>query len=157
MRLTLAVALMCVLAGPGAVAAAQGGEDAIVGIWLTQTGDGFVKIERDGERYRGRIVGAPPGTRDDQDTRDVNNPDPALRQRKVQGLLIMGDYSFNGKRWVNGWVYDPDVGKQYKSNIKLKGPDRLQMRGYIGTPLLGRSQVWTRVSEDTPGVQLPSQ
>ncbi len=156
MRLVVTTALVCLLFVPAGTWASEVPEDAIVGIWLTETNDGFIKIDREGERYRGRIVGAPLGTRDDPDARDVKNPDPSLRDRKLQGLTILGNFKFNGKRWVDGWIYDPDVGKKYKSNIKLKRADRLQVRGYIGTPLLGRSQVWTRVSEDTPGVELPS-
>jgi len=45
---------------------------------------------------------------------------------------------------VKGWIYDPDVGKQYKAKMTMTGPDTLEIRGYIGVPLLGRTEVWTR-------------
>ena len=50
------------------------------------------------------------------------------------------------ERYPPGWIYDPDAGKRYKSRLKLRDDDSLEVRGYIGTPMLGRTQIWTRSS-----------
>jgi uncharacterized protein (DUF2147 family) len=119
--------------------------DDVVGVWLNQKEDGLIRIERVGAHYRGTIVGAPEGTRKDPNVRDVMNQDPELRDRKLVGLVMMGGYTFDAKAsWLGGWIYDPDVGKQYKAKMTLTGPDTLEIRGYIGVPILGRTEVWTR-------------
>ena len=132
---------LCIVQG---VAWADTGADRIVGVWLNEKGDGLIQIERQGDAYRGKIVGAPEGTRDDPDAKDVNNEDPALRDRRLLGLVMMGSYEFDGKRWAGGWIYDPDVGKRYKSRLTLKDQNTLEVRGYLGAPMFGRTQVWTR-------------
>ena len=134
LALTLAIAF-----STGAAA-----DDRVIGTWLTEPCDGLVRIESADDGIRGVIAGAPPGTRSDPEARDVNNPDPALRDQPLVGLTILGGYSAEKKRWVNGWIYDPDNGKRYKSRLRLKDADTLEVRGYIGTPMLGRSQIWTR-------------
>jgi uncharacterized protein (DUF2147 family) len=47
-------------------------------------------------------------------------------------------------RWSGGTIYDPDSGRTYKCRLEQLDADRLQVRGFIGFALLGRSQVWTR-------------
>ena len=122
--------------------------DTILGVWLNEPGDGLIRIDRDGDTYVGTIVGAPEGTRTDPDARDVNNPDPALRDQRLVGLKMMGDYRYDGKRWSKGWIYDPDNGKRYRSRLTVLDDGTLEVRGYIGSPMLGRSQVWRRYTGD---------
>ncbi len=135
---TLTVLLTLLLAGSASA------DSRVIGTWLTEPGDGLVRIEATDTSIRGIIAGAPPGTRSDPDAKDVNNPDPALRDQPLIGLTILGDYTAQKKRWVDGWIYDPDNGKRYKSRLRLKDANTLEVRGYIGTPMLGRSQIWTR-------------
>ena len=48
--------------------------------------------------------------------------------------------------WDGGEILDPNNGKVYKVRLKpVDGGARLEVRGYIGAPLLGRTQTWTRV------------
>jgi uncharacterized protein (DUF2147 family) len=47
--------------------------------------------------------------------------------------------------WEGGEILDPNNGKTYKVRIKpVDGGKRLEVRGYIGAPLLGRTQTWVR-------------
>ena len=49
-------------------------------------------------------------------------------------------------RWDGGEILDPNNGKTYKVRIKpVDGGQKLEVRGYIGAPLLGRTQTWLRV------------
>jgi uncharacterized protein (DUF2147 family) len=75
---------------------------------------------------------------------DMHNPDPALRTRPLLGLDLLSQYQYKGGKW-QGQLYDPESGKTYKSQITLGSDGKLQMRGYIGTPMLGRTAVWTPV------------
>jgi uncharacterized protein (DUF2147 family) len=61
------------------------------------------------------------------------------------GLDIM--YGFNlseGKVWDDGEIYDPKSGKTYSGTITLQGENTLDLRGYVGLPIFGRTSVWTR-------------
>ena len=44
-----------------------------------------------------------------------------------------------------GQILDPDNGKVYRSTVRLTdNGKKLNVRGYIGVPMLGRSQTWVR-------------
>jgi uncharacterized protein (DUF2147 family) len=67
----------------------------------------------------------------------------------VQGMTILRgikpDASDKGT-WVGGDILDPNDGKIYKVLLKLvDGGKKLDVRGYIGMPMLGRTQTWHRV------------
>lgn len=70
------------------------------------------------------------------------------RNQRLQGMVILrGSRPVDNKpgRWEGGEILDPDNGKIYRLKLTLS-PDgrKLDVRGYIGTPLFGRSQTWTR-------------
>ena len=68
---------------------------------------------------------------------DDNNPDKALSARTIIGINIFSDYQFDDGQW-QGTIYDPESGNTYKSKMKLKS-DELEIRGYIGMPMFGRT------------------
>ncbi len=130
-----------------------GGPDDIIGIWFNQEKDAKIEVYRCGETYCGKIVWLQepfypadskegiPGTI----KLDHNNPDVAKRTTPVEGLTIMHGFIFSGENvWKNGRIYDPKNGKTYSAKIRLVSPTRLDLRGYIGISLLGRTAVWTR-------------
>ncbi|TDP63514.1 DUF2147 domain-containing protein [Roseateles toxinivorans] len=48
--------------------------------------------------------------------------------------------------WAGGEILDPNTGKIYKARLKpVDGGKKMEMRGYIGMPMLGRTQTWIRV------------
>jgi uncharacterized protein (DUF2147 family) len=115
--------------------------DAVVGKWLTQEKDGIVEIFKQNNKYFGKIVWGKNGNR-----KDTKNPDPKLRNRDVIGLVILTNFSYNGKGgWTDGEIYDPQKGKTYSCNMKIVD-GKLEVRGYIGISLLGRTAVWTRTN-----------
>ncbi len=69
----------------------------------------------------------------------------SLHDQPVLGMQILNGFRFDGEMYNGGTILDPDNGKVYKSRMKL-GEDgsTLDVRGYIGIPLLGRSQTWLR-------------
>ena len=113
----------------------------ILGNWLTEPRDGIIQISIAGDgSYQGKIVGGNNPQRQDQ-----HNPDPARRSQLLLGQTIVQGMKYDGDgKWSGGSIYDPDSGRSYKCRLELLEPDRLQVRGFIGFALLGRSQVWTR-------------
>lgn len=67
------------------------------------------------------------------------------KDKPVLGLVIIKGLKKDGDEYSDGKITDPESGKIYKSFIKLISKDKLEVRGYIGFALLGRSQTWIRV------------
>jgi len=121
-------------------------------VWLTEDGEGAVEIFDCGGSLCGRIVWQKSALRaDGSPDIDDRNPDPALRRRPICGLQIIGELTRSDPAsWDGGWVYDPDSGKTYHVKLTIEGADTLRLRGYIGIPLLGESQLWRRAPADLP-------
>lgn len=68
------------------------------------------------------------------------------KDQPIIGMEIVRDMKRNGGRYDGGTILDPDNGKTYKCIMKLnEAGDALEVRGYIGISLIGRSQIWQRV------------
>jgi uncharacterized protein (DUF2147 family) len=113
----------------------------ILGNWLTEPRDCIIEISiADDGSYQGRIVGGNSPQRQDQ-----HNPDPARRSQLLLGQKIFQGMKYDGEgKWSGGTIYDPDSGRSYRCRLERLDAERLQVRGFVGFALLGRSQVWTR-------------
>jgi uncharacterized protein (DUF2147 family) len=127
--------------------------DDILGVWNNQEKDARIEIQRCGDKYCGRIVwlkvpNYPEGSSEGVPGTpkvDHNNPDKDLREAPVMGLQIVHDFSYAGEnKWSHGRVYDPKNGRTYSGKLTLVSPAQLNLRGFIGISLLGRTAVWTR-------------
>lgn len=121
---------------------AQANPDALLGIWFNEEKDAKIKIYKEDGMYFGKIVWHKTG--EDISPYDQNNPDPELQKRKKVGLVILKDFEFDGGQWEDGTIYDPKSGKTYSCVIKLQKDGGLNVRGYIGISLLGRTTHWTK-------------
>lgn len=71
--------------------------------------------------------------------------DGANRDAPVVGLVILSGLRKDGDEYVDGQILDPDNGSTYRSKLKLLDNGKtLSVRGYIGIPMLGRTQIWVR-------------
>ncbi len=150
-----AAAVLVALAA--AAAAHAQSADAIVGTWRTADGQGDVEIERCGDAFCGSLVRVEVEGVDVP--RDVNNPDPDQRRRRLKGLRIVSGLEYDGGgEWKDGSIYDPDSGHTYKARAELEGPDTLKLRGYVLVPLFGRTETWYRVGsgKEPPPRQAPA-
>ncbi len=126
--------------------------EPVLGIWKTEAEKSHVEIFKSGGKLCGKIVWLKePAYTDSKEgpvgaaKTDTNNPDPARRARPIVGLQIMEGFSAaEGDRWENGTIYDPESGKTYRCKMKLTAPGRLEVRGFVGVSLFGRTTVWTR-------------
>lgn len=141
------LALSCFMV-PAAVA------ETPVGTWLTEEGKSRIEISRCGEELCGRIVWLrEPNEPDGSPKLDDENPDPQLRDRPILGLQILSGFtraSEDGTEWEDGTIYNPENGKTYSCTIAVREDGTLRVRGYVGIPLLGETQIWQRV-ESTAG------
>jgi uncharacterized protein (DUF2147 family) len=122
---------------------------AVTGTWLVENGTARVKIEERGGKFYGSIIWLrEPLESDGTVKRDKNNPEEKLRSRKILGLEILCDFTYDEDyEWEDGEIYDPKNGKTYSCELTLQADGKtLDVRGYIGISLIGRSQTWTRVS-----------
>lgn len=146
-RVLLIAALGAALLLPAIVLAGGPTADGISGVWLTGDQDGHVKIERCDDAFCGTLVWVKPKP-DVKVPLDDKNPDPALRSRKLEGVEILQGLTYKGKdRWGGGTIYDPKTGNTYHVRITMVDGDTLKLRGYIGIPLLGRTEEWHRVKD----------
>lgn len=120
--------------------------DKITGNWLNDARDAKVEIYKSGNKYFGKITWTKEMYASDGTLKkDTKNPNESLRSRTVANMVILSNFSFEEGEWIGGEVYDPKSGKTYKSKMKLNGTS-LEIRGYVGSPMFGKTTTWTRVS-----------
>jgi len=65
--------------------------------------------------------------------------------KAVIGMEILSGLKKTGDSYSGGHILDPDDGEIYRAEMKLKDQGtKLDLRAYIGIPLLGRTQTWIR-------------
>ena len=138
------------LAVSAVAASAQSASPA--GLWKT-IDDGtkqeksLVRIVESGGVFTGRVekILDPEAPKDAvcKDCTDERKDKPIVGMTIIRNMKPNADDKalFDG-----GDILDPKDGKIYKSRMKLvEGGAKLDVRGYIGVPMLGRTQTWTRV------------
>lgn len=131
--------------------------DLIEGIWQTQElsevtigacPEGFcgtlskIVVPRDGlteEEYLAALAMAP------ETFTDVRNPDPALRDRPMQGLQILTLLPSVKQNIYDGEIYNPQDGKVYSGYVELTGQDSIKLNGCVLYNLVCQGQDWVRV------------
>ena len=81
----------------------------------------------------------------------------AERGQPVLGLTLIKGMRRNGDTYEDGTIMDPRDGSVYRALMRLS-PDgrKLEVRGYLGISLFGRSQVWNRLPDNALGPQTPA-
>ncbi len=78
--------------------------------------------------------------------RDVNNPDAAKRNRKVQGLVIMsGAKKVSNNNW-RGKLYNPDDGSTYTGKVILLSNKELKLQGCALGGLVCKGETLSRIA-----------
>jgi uncharacterized protein (DUF2147 family) len=71
--------------------------------------------------------------------------DAAPRAAEEPGELILSGMNYQGAgNWSGGTIYDPRSGRTYRARLQLLDAEHLNVRGFVGIEMLGRTQVWTR-------------
>lgn len=67
------------------------------------------------------------------------------KNQPIVGMVILWGLSRDGARWTGGHILDPDSGTIYRCALRpVQGGERLEVRGFVGLSLLGRTQTWVR-------------
>ncbi len=128
--------------------------DAVVGKWLNGKKTAHVEIYKSGNSYEGKIVWLkePVYPADDKKGMagktkvDRENPDVAQRTKPILGMVMLWGFKhIKDNLWEEGSIYDPENGKTYRCKMTLESADVLNVRGFIGISLIGRTDTWTRV------------
>jgi uncharacterized protein (DUF2147 family) len=120
--------------------------DIVKGVWLNDNKDAKVEIYKSGDKYFGKIIWIQNMYEADGKTlkKDSKNSNEQLRNRSIVNMIIFSGFTYSDGEWTEGEIYDPKSGKTYKSKMKLKG-NSLEVRGYVGNPMFGKTTTWTRL------------
>lgn len=124
-------------------------EGDIVGHWLSENSDGVVQVRKENSDYKGYLVWSLRIANGEKKIiLDDKNPDKELRKRNLLGMRLFEGFKFDDGEWTGGTIYDPKSGKTYKCKISLKeDKNTLNLRGYVGIPLFGRTSHWTKIKD----------
>ena len=122
--------------------------DAIIGVWESGNGKARIKIDKVSDKFNGRIVWLKePNDEAGKPKVDKNNPEETLRTKPLLGYSMLKGFSYVGeKTWEDGTIYDPESGSTYSCTITMTDENTLDVRGFIGVSLFGRTDVWKRVA-----------
>jgi uncharacterized protein (DUF2147 family) len=130
--------------------------DEILGEWWTEGNEGRIvmKRQRDGSFIGKTTCCLPDKPSKDRPVQDINNPNPKLRSRSTMGIIIIWKLKYEGNgEYEDGYVYNPRDGKTYRIDMEVVDRNTVEIRGYLGIPLLGQTQTWKRVQ---PGTNAPA-
>jgi uncharacterized protein (DUF2147 family) len=137
--------IAAVLAAP--LAWAQ--EGSPVGLWKTiddSTGKptALIRISEHQGELQGKIEKLFREPSEDQNPKCVACQD-ARKNQPIVGMTIVSGLKKSGDEYSGGEILDPKNGKVYKSKLTVReGGKKVEVRGYVGMPMFGRSQVWLR-------------
>src|SRR5262245_40381803 len=119
---------------------------SIVGLWKTiddVTGKprGLVRIYESNGTFSGKIER---GLASEDNAEAVcTKCTDARKNQPFSGMVILTGLRRDGGEYVGGEILDPDSGRVYRARVRLEGGGaQLNVRGYIGIEILGRSQIW---------------
>ncbi|CAN5390641.1 DUF2147 domain-containing protein [soil metagenome] len=110
----------------------------IVGLYWSPKKDAKIEVYLKEGHYYGRTVWL------EKPRKDTENPDQSLRSRDVLGIVLFSHFAYKNGTYVDGEIYDPESGKTYGCKMTLEG-DKLNIRGYIGISLFGRTEIFERI------------
>ncbi len=132
-----------------ALVPASAQEASPVGLWkniddVSGKPKALIRISEDKGELRGQIEKLFPAPGEDPNPK-CTACSGAKKDQPVIGMVFMSGLKKNGDEYTDGEILDPDNGKVYRSKVSLaEGGKKLKVRGYVGVPMFGRSQVWVR-------------
>lgn len=138
----LASTLLAAVSAPPALAQLR---EKALGVWVEEDGGAHIEIVSCQDKLCGHIVWLKnPTDQNGQPQTDRNNPNPALRNRPILGMLIMAGLQPNDDNtYLEGRVYNSEDGKVYDVFL-TPARDTMKVEGCL-MKILCASQTWTRV------------
>jgi uncharacterized protein (DUF2147 family) len=141
-------ALVLLSSAPGDLFASAS-DSTPIGLWKTiddNTGQtkGLIRISERSGRFEGKIEKIFPKPGDDPTPR-CDKCDGSRQNQPVLGMTILWNLTRQDGEYQGGEILDPENGKIYRAKMKLiDGGKKLEVRGFLGIALFGRSQIWLR-------------
>lgn len=115
------------------------------GTWYNEEKTARVQFYEQGNKIYGKIVWLKDPLKDGKPRTDDFNPNTKLKNNPLMGLVFLKGFEKNSEtKWDEGEIYDPKNGKTYSSEITLVNSKQLNVRGYIGISLIGRTSKFTK-------------
>ncbi|MBC3885523.1 DUF2147 domain-containing protein [Undibacterium griseum] len=124
-------------------------DESPVGLWKNiddKSGKpkALIRITETGGEYQGRIEKLFLEPEADKNPK-CDKCEGVNKDQPIVGMTILFGLKKDGDEYNGGKILDPGNGKLYSSKLTLiDNNKKLNVRGYIGTPFLGRSQIWLR-------------
>jgi len=141
--------LALILTAALSIAPAFAADDSPVGLWkniddATGKPKALIRITESNGALQGKIEQLFRAPGEDQNPK-CDKCEGARKDQPIVGMEILSGLKKDGDEYAGGEILDPNNGKVYKSKLHLTDAGKkLSVRGYIGMPMLGRSQVWVR-------------
>lgn len=120
-------------------------QDITQGTWYNEEKTGKIQFFKQGDKINGKIVWLKEPNENGKPRLDKENPDAKLKTRPLLGLMNLKNFVSTGKGiWEDGEVYDPKNGKTYSCKMTLVSPSQLDVRGFIGISIIGRTSKFTK-------------
>ena len=115
-------------------------QNDFVGKWLSPSKKGIVETYIQNNKLYGKLVWVK------TERKDIYNADKSLRDREVKGMIMLNDFKWEAPQWIEGKIYDAEGAPTYSSKMWLsEDKQTLNVRGYLGFSMLGRTEKFTRV------------
>ncbi|HEY9001267.1 MAG TPA: DUF2147 domain-containing protein [Mucilaginibacter sp.] len=129
-------------------ATAQTGRERICGKWESEQHNLRISIYMDKDQFKAKIIWFSDTEGKPMDYwRDVRNPDPKLRSRKILGMSILSGLRYDPENdsWEDGSVYDSRHGRYWNAAAKIGKKGLLHVRGYWHFKFLGKTITFYRI------------
>ena len=149
LRLKLAAAVGLILAAALIAPPVLAGDASPAGLWknvddVSGKPRALIRITESTGSLQGKIEQVFPGPTEDPNPK-CDKCEGANKNAPIIGLMILSGLTKDGDEYAGGQILDPDNGKVYRSKVRLTDNGKtLSVRGYLGVPMLGRSQTWMR-------------
>jgi uncharacterized protein (DUF2147 family) len=143
-KMTIIILLMSLFS----IANVSAGGVDIVGTWEVGSKEARITIFKTGNYYYGKISWLKnPNDEAGKPKTDIKNRDEHQHTKHILGLLILKSFEYNAHEhiWDKGTVYDPKNGKTYSCKLVMVNNNTLEVRGFIGISMIGRTDTWTKV------------
>jgi uncharacterized protein (DUF2147 family) len=140
--LTTAIILGFTALGLGAVVPAYAADPS--GLWRSESGLSRYRVRHCGQGICVRIVWIVEGPQ----VRDIHNPDPALRNRRVMGIDIASNFAPDGPNRWQGSLYNFKNGKNYDGYAALMDDTKLQVAGCVFGGIICLKQTLQRLTHE---------
>lgn len=120
-------------------------QDITKGTWYNEEKDSKLQFFKTGDKLFCKVIWVDPNAH--LPATDIHNPNDKLKSQPTIGLVFLKNFVYkNNNVWEDGTVYDPKNGKTYSGIVTIVNANKIDLRGYIGFSLIGRTSHFTRAS-----------